>query len=222
MDGSDSRRQERIEDYVAGRLTGEGLRAFEAELRTDEQLRQEVEVERTLAGTLQRSPELRFRDLVQRVSDEQERGATGGGGAEKPVIPIDRGRWRWLAAAASVALLIGAGAVLFVQGGDPQQLAMAEVRAFSISVRGDSTGASAHADALMKARQLILDHKPAEAIALLQVPRTAVCEDAERRWILGLAYLLADQEDKARPELDRVSSVGCEVSRKATAMLKEL
>lgn len=218
----DIRRQERIEAYVGGKLAGEELRAFEAELATDEQLRQDVEVERTLAGTLQRSPELRFRDLVQRVSDEQERGATGGGGSEKPVIPIDRGRMRWWAAAASVALLLGAGALFFLQGSDPQQLAMAEVREFSISVRGDSTGASAHADALMKARQLILDHKPAEAIALLQVPRAAKCEEAERRWLLGLAYLLADQVAKARPELDRVSSAGCEVSRKATALLKEL
>ena len=123
----DIRRQERIEAYVGGKLAGEELRAFEAELATDEQLRQDVEVERTLAGTLQRSPELRFRDLVRRVSDEQERGASGGGGVEKPIIPIDRGRWKWWAAAASVALLLGAGALFFLQGPDPQQLAMAEV-----------------------------------------------------------------------------------------------
>ena len=218
----DIRRQERIEAYVGGKLAGEELRAFEAELATDEQLRQDVELERTLAGTLQRSPELRFRDLVRRVSDEQERGASGGGGVEKPIIPIDRGRWKWWAAAASVALLLGAGALFFLQGPDPQQLAMAEVREFSTTVRGDSTAANAHAEALMKARQLILDHKPAEAIALLQVPRAAVCEEAERRWLLGLAYLVADQEAKALPELDRVSSAGCAVSRKATALLKEL
>lgn len=218
----DIRRQERIEAYVGGKLAGEELRAFEAELAADAQLQRDVEVERTLAGTLRRSPELRFRDLVQRVSDDQERGATGGGGAEKPVIPIDRGRMKWWAVAAGVALLIGAGAVLFLQGSDPQQLAMTEVREFTITVRGDSTGTSAHADALMKARQLILDHKPAEAIASLQVPRTAKCEEAERRWLLGLAYLLADQEAKARPELNRVSSAGCAVSRKATALLKEL
>lgn len=218
----DIRRQERIEAYVGGKLAGEELRAFEAQLATDEQLRQDVEVERTLAGTLQRSPELRFRDLVQRVSDEQERGATGGGGAEKPVIPIDRGRWRWLAAAASVALLIGAGAVLFLQGGDPQQLAMAEVREFSITVRGDSTGVSAHADALMKARQLILDRKPAEAIALLQVPRPAVCEEAQRKWLLGAAHVVAGNSAKARPELQQASQAGCSISPKAAALLKAL
>lgn len=218
----DIRRQERIEAYVGGKLAGEELRAFEADLAADAQLQRDVEVERTLAGTLWRSPELRFRDLVQRVSDDQERGASGGGGAEKPVIPIDRGRMRWWAAAAGVALLLGAGALFFLQGPDPQQLAMAEVREFSTTVRGDSTGASAHADALMKARQLILDHKPAEAIALLQVPRTAVCQEAERKWLLGAAHLVAGNSDKARPELQQASQAGCAISPMAASLLKAL
>lgn len=121
MNEPDIRRQERIEAYVGGTLSGVDLNAFEAELARDELLRQEVEVERTLAATLQRGHELRFRDLVEQVSAEQERGATTGGGMEKPVIPIDRGRWRWLAAAASVAVLIGVGVALWLSEGAGRQ-----------------------------------------------------------------------------------------------------
>lgn len=125
----DIRRQERIEAYVGGKLAGEELRAFEAELAADAQLQRDVEVERTLAETLQRSPELRFRDLVQRVSDDQERGASGGGGAEKPVIPIDRGRMRWWAAAAGVAVVLGIAVLYFDHGTRPDyaQFAYTEV-----------------------------------------------------------------------------------------------
>lgn len=107
MQEPDFQRQERIEAYVNGKLDGEELRAFESALAHDERLRAEVEVERTLSGTLQREQELRFRDLVQRVSGAQEQKATKGGGSEAPVIPIQRGRWKWLAAAASVAALVG-------------------------------------------------------------------------------------------------------------------
>ena len=109
---NDIERQERIEAYVNGALTGEALRTFEAELDRDPGLRSDVETERTLRATLQRGQELRFRDLVQQVSDQQERGASGGGGAEPPVIPIDRGRWKWWGAAASVAVLLGVGAMM--------------------------------------------------------------------------------------------------------------
>lgn len=104
--GYNNERQERIEAYVRGTLSEEALVAFEAELRTDPRLQEDVATERVLLETLQRAREMRFRDLVERVSGEQERSADGGVEAETPVIPISRGRWMWLAAAASVALAV--------------------------------------------------------------------------------------------------------------------
>lgn len=217
------RRQERIEAYVGGKLSAKEFHAFEAEMAADEQLRQDVEVERALTGTIQHSSELRFRDVVLRVSEEQERGTAGGRGAEKPVIPIDRGRMKWWAVAASVALLIGTAAVLLFQGPNAEELALAEVQDFTLSVRSDSTTTDANAALLMQGRQLILDNKPAAAITLLRtVTMPVVCEEATRTWLLGSAYVLTGDATKARVELQQASQAGCAMSPKAAALLKAL
>ena len=214
--------QARIDAYVAGKLAGEDLHAFEAEMALHAELRTAVETERLLRETVARAPELRFRDLVQQVSDEQERAAAGDGDAEASVIPIDRGRLKWWWAAASVAVAIGVVAVFSVQRPDPQELAIAEVRAFSLSVRGDSIETDAHIAMLMEAKQLILDHKPNDAIKLLQDQRGTVCEDAERQWFIGAAYLVAGDPGSAREELEHARRAGCAISPKAEVLLKAL
>ncbi|MBV6405823.1 MAG: hypothetical protein IT228_04715 [Flavobacteriales bacterium] len=129
MHEPDFQRLERIEAYVSGKLGGEELRTFESELAQDERLRAEVEVERTLSGTLQRGQELRFRDLVQRVSGAQEQKTTQSGVSETPVIPIQHGRWKWLAAAASVALVVGLALQQWVGGNGLPADALAELNA---------------------------------------------------------------------------------------------
>ncbi len=160
--------------------------------------------------------------LVERVSTEQERTPSERGAGGKPVVPIFRGRWRYWAAAASVVLLVGVGAALMMRGPDQEELAMAQVEAFSISVRGDSTTTDPYAVDLMNARRWLLDQHPEEAFALLQKPRSTPCQDAERRWLLGLAYLLTQEETKARAEISAVAQAGCAVSAKAAELLERI
>lgn len=219
---NDMERQERIEAYVSGKLAPAEREVFEQAMNVDELLRADVEVERLLHTTLKRGPEMRFRDLVERVSTEQERTPSERGAGGKPVVPIFRGRWRYWAAAASVVLLVGVGAALMMRGPDQEELAMAQVEAFSISVRGDSTTTDPYAVDLMNARRWLLDQHPEEAFALLQKPRSTPCQDAERRWLLGLAYLLTQEETKARAEISAVAQAGCAVSAKAAELLERI
>lgn len=221
VEPNDIERQERIEAYVSGALTGEALRAFEAELAHDPGLRTDVEAERTLRATLQRGQELRFRDLVQRVSDQQERGASGGGGAEPPVIPIDRGRWKWWAAAASVAVLLGVGGLVMRLSSNVDRSALAQVEGYTWQVRGD--GADDGFNTVMtQARQFILDDKPGEAVTILANLDGTGCSEAERRWLLGVARLLDGDRSAAKPDLEAAGQAGCAVSPKAKELLEEL
>ena len=221
-EGADIARQERIEAYVAARLSESDTRAFEAQLAQDDVLRADVEIERVLQQTQRRGSELRFRDLVRHVSAEQEQGVARGGGAETPVIPIGSGRWRWWAVAASVAVLVGVGSVLMLQGPGSEQLALAQVGSYTLQVRGDTTTVDPTAELLMRARRLILEQKAADAIPALQQPVEGACPDAERTWLLGVAYLLTGDETKARNELERAGKAGCSISRNATELLNEL
>lgn len=204
----DIRRQERIEAYVGGKLAGEELRAFEAELAADAQLQRDVEVERTLSGTLRRSPELRFRDLVQRVSDEQERGATGGGGAEKPVIPIDRGRMRWWAAAAGVLVLLGVSVWMFnerVAGPDHRGLALAELQRPLSGTRGGDGGPAVADSLYLEATKLLLAGKWEQLLAysqaLLDGPDFEAAYGDRMRLDRAWALLQLDRPGEAREEL---------------------
>lgn len=217
---NDIERQERIEAYVNGALTDEALRTFEAELARDPGLRTDVAAERTLRVTLQRGQELRFRDLVQRVSDLQERDASGGGGAEPPVIPIDRGRWKWWAAAASVAVLLGVGLVMRLSG-SADHLALAQVEGYTWQVRGDGAADSFNS-VMAQARQFILDDKPGEAVTILVNMEGAGCPEADRRWLLGVARLLNGDRTAAKSDLDAAGQAGCAVSPKAKELLEAL
>lgn len=218
---NDIERQERIEAYVSGTLGGEALRAFEAELARDPGLRTDVDTERTLRATLQREKELQFRDLVQQVSGKQERGASGGGGAEPPVIPIDRGRWKWWAAAASVAVLLGVGGLVMRLSGSVDRMALAQVEGYSWQVRGDGA-TDAFNMTMTQARQFILDEKPGEAVTILVNMEGAGCPEAERRWLLGVARLLSGDRTSAKPDLEAAGQAGCAVSPKAMELLEAL
>lgn len=215
-------RRERIEAFVTGRLTESERSAFEAEMRADETLRAEVEIERVLQSTLQRTPELRFRELVQQVSEAQEKVSTRDGGVGGTVIPIEPGRWKWWAAAASVAVLLAVGALLALQGPSSHDLALAQVRSYSFQVRGDSSAVDPRMIQLMEARQAILDDRAADALPDLQQPMDDICPDADRNWLLGVAHLLTGDEDKARRALEAASKAGCAVSPKAGELLKAL
>jgi len=148
-------RRERIEAFVTGRLTEAERSAFEADMRADETLRAEVEIERVLQNTLPRTPELRFRELVQQVSEAQEKVGTRDGGVGGTVIPIERGRWMWWAAA-SVFLLVGAGVLTwYIMHQDRSALAMrfAEVHVPQ-RVRGGHGTDPSHDSSLVRLWQL--------------------------------------------------------------------
>ncbi|MCB9183420.1 MAG: hypothetical protein H6591_05835 [Flavobacteriales bacterium] len=204
-----------------GTLGGEALRAFEAELAHDPGLRIDLEAERTLRATLQRSLELRFRDLVQQVSGQQERDASDGGTSEPPVIGVDRGRWKWWAAAASVAVLLGVGGLIMRFSGNADRMALAQVEGYTWQVRGDGS-ADAFNIAMTRARELVLEGKPGDAVAFLANLEATGCPEAERRWLLGAARLLSGDRTSAKLDLEFAGQAGCAVSPKAKALLEEL
>lgn len=127
----DIQRSERIHAYVHDHMDEWERARFEQELASDADLRSEVEAARALDAALGQERELRFRKLVGAVSDRLEEGSGGGLIEETPVIPIGRrNNLRWMAAAASIALLIGATAWLLMnvqRTNDPAQFAWVDV-----------------------------------------------------------------------------------------------
>lgn len=113
----DIQRSERIHAYLHGMMDVHERAQFEQEMAGDPDLRSEVGAAHVLDAALGQEQELRFRKLVGTVSD---RAGIGGGGElddETPVIPIGRrNNLRWMAAAASVAILAGAAAWFFITG----------------------------------------------------------------------------------------------------------
>lgn len=211
---NDIERQERIEAYVSGKLSGEELRAFEQALGGDGELRADVEIERVLRETVKRGPEMRFRELVQRVSQEQENAGLNSGAPETPVIPIDRKRnWTWIAAAASVALLLTVGIAQFMRGPNDQELAMnfADQTRLLHTTRGekDQEPYSGVAE-LDNALALILAQQPDKASDILAAYSTAEpALSCKRDWLNALALLQHGDEELATPLLKRVIARAC-------------
>lgn len=209
---NDSERQERIEAFVSGRLGGEELRVFEQAMAADDELRADVEIERVTRETLKREPEMRFRDLVRRVSEEQENAGQDTGTPEIPVIPIDRKRnWTWMAAAASIALVLTVGIAQWLRGPDDQELALAFANQSVPTTRGDDapTPYSGVAE-LDSALAHILAQQPDRAIGLLTAYSTSdPALSCKRDWLNALALLQHGDEEHALALLDRVIGGAC-------------
>lgn len=213
---NDIERQERIEAYVSGTLTGEELRVFERALAGDGELRADVEIERVMRDTLKRSPELEFRDLVQRVSQEQAEEK------EVPVIPIGRKRsWAWMAAAASIALVLTVILAQRMSGPDAQALALDFAKQSIPTVRGEDDPAPySGVAALDTALAAILGQRTKRALELLGAYSTTdAALSCKRDWLHALALLQLGDEEHALPLLDRVIGSACHPE---PALAKEL
>lgn len=213
---SDSERQERIEAYVSGTLSGEDLRAFEHALSGDEELRTDVGIERVMRETVKCVPVLEFRDLVQRVAEEQteERSI--------PVIPIGGKRtWTWLAVAASIALILTVGIGQWMNGPDEQALALDFANQSIPAVRGDDDpepySGVAQLDSALAA---ILTQQPKRAIDFLTAYSTTdAALSCKRDWLHALALLQQGAGQRAIPLLERVITGACHPE---PALAKEL
>lgn len=205
---NDSERQERIEAYVSGLLGGEDLRAFEQAMTVNDELRADVEIERLMRETLKREPEMRFRDLVQNVSDEQE----GKMGREVMVIPIDRKRnWAWIAAAASIALVLTVGIAQWMLGPNDHELAMSFAQQSVPTTRGDSAPEPYSGVAeLDSALAHLLKQQPDKAIDILSAFATAdPALSCKRDWLNALALLQHGDRARALSMLDCVINSAC-------------
>jgi tetratricopeptide (TPR) repeat protein len=108
---TDFERSEKIEKYVLGQLEGAELTAFEAQLKKDKALAEEVAIERDIAGALSEPDVLSFRQTLQGVRQDYHRKGNGRRGFT--II------WRTLVVAASVVLLVAAGHWLFQRQAGP-------------------------------------------------------------------------------------------------------
>lgn len=160
----------------------------------------------------------RFQQVLREVASEVE---ARNDDKESRVIPINRDRWKWWAAAASVAVLLGVGGLIMRFSGNADRMALAQVEGYTWQVRGDGT-ADAFNTAMTQARELVLEGKPGDAVAFLANLEATGCPEAERRWLLGAARILSGDHTSAKGDLEFAQQAGCAISPKAKALLAEL
>lgn len=222
-DEKDIQRSERVHAYVHEAMYAAERAAFEAEMDMDQVLRAEVEAAQAVTAALRNEPELRFRELVARVSANQEKANADGSGT--PVIPIGRKtNWAWMAAAASVLVLVAIVIGNYLLPTDHAELAMNYVDRARGGVRGDVPPGMNGEEALLDSALALLQEKDFDrAKALLgTAPFTTACTEARRGIVLALAELMEGDEAAARGLLQPVTTSGCSVSADAKELLKEL
>ncbi|MEQ9438256.1 MAG: tetratricopeptide repeat protein [Cyclobacteriaceae bacterium] len=104
---------ERIESYLQGTLTPAEREQFEADMRKDETLREEVTLQRQLISSIETES---VRQLLENIHEENFSEVPVEEEEETPVVPMQpRRRLPYMAVAASVALLVLAGWWFFMQ-----------------------------------------------------------------------------------------------------------
>ncbi len=98
---------ERIENYLTGKLPENERKAFEAELETNAELGEAMELYRISDEAIELAVENSLRSqLKQWDAEDAATKANGGGGVgEAPIIPLRRTWMRWAAAAVVVGLV---------------------------------------------------------------------------------------------------------------------
>lgn len=159
----------------------------------------------------------RFRQVLREVATEVE-ARHGVEGVpvlllwRKPVV-------RWMAAAAVVALLVTA-ALPYLTAVDQVQLALDYTERSEGQLRGENTPSDAPwADV----RRALVEKRPGDALQLLQdIPAFGACDQAKVLWYTALAFLMQEQKDLARHELERVMRSGCQEKVLARELLDAL
>jgi len=161
----------------------------------------------------------RFRQVLREVASEVE------AREETPVISIARKtNWKWLALAASVALLLTVGVALFGEDPNAEKLAMVYAEGTTTMTRGEG-GAEPTAHELLfdEARSAILNGDALAALTALEVSQPeAKCDKVRKQWLMGLAYLLGKRVTEAEREFQVVANSGCQDKESAKKLLKEL
>lgn len=95
--------QDKIDEYIRGTMSAEDKNIFEEELRSNANLRHEVEVQASIAEAVQ---VVRLRELLQEAEAGLSRDASSQQEKSKPVLnPIRRKVLIWVSAAAACVLL---------------------------------------------------------------------------------------------------------------------
>ncbi|MFZ1664885.1 MAG: hypothetical protein WBO28_09860 [Flavobacteriales bacterium] len=145
--------------------------------------------------------------------------------ADTPVIPIGRKvNYAWIAAAASVALLIVTSVFWFDRPPNHTELAMAYAKDERSMLRGDDAPNTDADEVLLDSARVQLSNGQAkEALSLIEDRSFAApCTEANRLWLVALAHLMLDQSDQAKSELQTVAGSGCMVKDAAKELLEKL
>ena len=103
----DQQTYELIEQYLQGELTGEAMADFEQQLQTDEELREEVQVQREVHEMLGDTELTALDEKLSAIRSEfEEEGIETGQADEAPVVKLNPYRRLWLVAAAVLTLAI--------------------------------------------------------------------------------------------------------------------
>mgnify|MGYP002777926316 CR=1 FL=1 len=229
MDLSDDLLEE-IGAYLGGRLTAEETARFEARLRADAALREEVATQREIKQGLQwLDQKARFRAMH---ADLENRGLL-----QQPTAPVVKElpavrratvrSWAYVAVAASLVLVLGLGWVAYQNWAENRALSAQNGEAFARffapnlkpqsapTIDPDRLGAPLSPPASADSARL------AAAVALLQRRETATAISelkpvadgspghwsASAQWFLALAFLKNDEREPAEALLARIAGL---------------
>lgn len=182
---------EKIEAYLAGELSEAETRAFEAEIRADKALAEEVALQRDTHQLLALGNQLEYKAKLKALDGEMQ--------AQKVVRPLFGNARIWLAAA---AIIIAVSAVIWTMGGSSTG-----VYGNEFSPYPDLT--STRKDTLNDLRTGMIAYSKGQYEIAIDYLENFAEKEPEADYVhlyMGNAFLALKQYDKAIAELQEVSS----------------
>ena len=182
----------RIDDYLLGRLEGDGLTAFEQQLQTDMEFAKRVNQQKNALDLLRKVGDFEMKKEVQEVQDLFEKGKQS-----KSLLIVLR---PWLVAAASIALLVFAYVAFQVP--TAEQLFNSNYLAYDTGY-GNRAGTDPVEMKLAEASKYYKEQKYAEALPIFESAQSEI-KEAKLLLMTGITYLELNQFDKAQASFSQL------------------
>ena len=200
-------RQQRIEDYLAGKLTREESSAFEAEMATDSSLQEHVELYQHAEAAIQYMKYKELKSRLKSIDSELDSNVNRPVARQSIITPM----YRRIAVAASVILVVGIGATIFLRnqtltGPDLAQRYFASIEVDQLRSQDETKPADWVSQLILAEESFKSGNYTTAADIYLKLEDENLIHQEKIQWNLLMSYIGAGNTTKANNLLDVILS----------------